>query len=143
MAIPAYFFVPSGDPCLYDTREKDWSSKPRRQNYSWSHQNIKTVSDLKATLRAGAFAWPGGYPLYFITSDGAALSFATVRKEFRRIAESIRENCSDGWRVDGCAVNYEDRELFDDHTNEKIECAYGDLIYVDLLRSDDSPGRSQ
>lgn len=33
--------------------------------------NINTTKDLKTALRNGKWACPGGYPLYFITSDGA------------------------------------------------------------------------
>lgn len=33
-----------------------------------------TIDDLKAHLEADKYAWPGGYPLFFITSDGAARS---------------------------------------------------------------------
>ena len=35
-----------------------------------------TVSELKQHFykgKANAYAWPGGYPVYFITSDGASL----------------------------------------------------------------------
>lgn len=111
---------------LYDTRKPNWASTPVRENYSKGHSDIKSVADLKATLRSGPYTDLGGYPLYFITSDGAALSFATVRAEFRNVASSIKEETNDGWRVIGCDINYEDNDLYDAHTNEKIESAYGD-----------------
>jgi hypothetical protein len=41
------------------------------------------VSELKSILRAGPYAWPGGYPLYFLTIDGGTLSFAAVQAEVR------------------------------------------------------------
>jgi hypothetical protein len=44
-----------------------------REHYAHTHQTIDTGREFRETLRAGAYAWPGGYPLYFITSDGAAL----------------------------------------------------------------------
>jgi hypothetical protein len=34
---------------------------------------IKSVSDYRKAVRNGPYAWPGGYPLFFVTSDGAAL----------------------------------------------------------------------
>lgn len=106
-------------------------SKPIRANYCYHHRDIKSVADLKACLRAGEFAWPGGYPLYFITSDGASLSFDSVRKEFRTIVDSMRRRktdsrYSDGWVIVGCDVNWEDSELMCDHSGERIESAYGD-----------------
>jgi len=87
---------------------------------------ITNTAELLATLRAGPSAWPGGYPLYFITSDGGALSFATVQKNLRRVLSSIRDQSSDGWQVVACDVNWEDAELFDDHTGEKIPSAYAE-----------------
>jgi hypothetical protein len=90
-------------------------------------QEINSVNDLKAVLRNGAYAWPGGYPLYFITNDGAALSFSTVLDELPRIMAAIKDRHDrSGWKVVGVDVNWEDDELYDDHTGEKIESAYGD-----------------
>jgi hypothetical protein len=89
---------------------------------------IKTYStkDLKAQLRSGDHAWPGGYPLFFITSDGAALSFDAVRENLRSVLWSIRHDVNDGWRVIGCDVNWEDASLFCDHTGERIQSAYSE-----------------
>ena len=125
--LPSHLFT-SCEGELYDTRVLDWHRKtPLRSNYSRTHSRIQTVADLKATLRNGGFAWPGGYPLYFITADGSALSFETVRKEFRQIAEAIKTTDSrGGWKVEACEVNYEDSELLCDHSGERIPSAYGD-----------------
>lgn len=87
---------------------------------------IKTISDFRAAVRNGAYAWPGGYPLYFVTADGAALSFKAAKAERRNILEAIRDNdARSGWRICGVDVNWEDTDLTCDHTNEKIESAYG------------------
>lgn len=110
---------------LYDTRKDGWHKlRALRVNYSLQHRDIKTVADLKATLRAGQFAWPGGYQLYWITSDGAALSFDSVRAEFRQIAYAIKHNLRDGWRVVASAVNYEDTELTCEHSGKAIPASY-------------------
>jgi len=77
-------------------------------------------------MRYGPYAWPAGYPLYFVTNDGAALSFNTAKKERRNILESIANNSSDGWRIVALDINYEDTELFCDHSGERIESAYGE-----------------
>lgn len=124
--LPEYLFVSDSDGALYDTRVAAWSAGlPLRANYRRTASEIRTVADLKATLRNGPYAWPGGYPLYFITSDGAALSFESVQKEFRLIVDSIQTGTNDGWRVVGCDINYEDSELYCDHSGERIESAYG------------------
>lgn len=127
MAIPHHFFVTTADGDLHDLRlGNDWTKYPVRRNYRRHHWQITSVADLKATLRAGDAIWPGGYPLFFLTSDNATLSFETVRAEFRTIAASIRDGIDDGWRVTATAVNWEDDELTDDHSGELIECAYPD-----------------
>jgi hypothetical protein len=87
-----------------------------------------TTNQLKAQLRDGEFAWPGGYPLYFITSDGAALSFGAVRENIKSVIWSMRNKVSDGWRVIGCDVNWEDDSMTCAHTGEPIESAYGEAV---------------
>lgn len=85
-----------------------------------------TTHDLKNALRAGPYAWPGGYPLFFITSDGAALSFDAVRQEIRQVFWSIRNGVNDGWRVVAVDVNWEDPDLTCEHTGRLIPSAFGD-----------------
>lgn len=87
--------------------------------------NIETLSDFRAAMRNGPYAWPGGYPLYFITNDGAALSFEAAKNNARLIIESIAHNMRDGWRVVAMDVNWEDDNLLCDHTSKPIESAYG------------------
>lgn len=124
--LPRHFFVSDCSGDLHDTRRPDWAGTPLRKWYKHTHASIQTGAELRATLRAGAVTWPGCYPLYFITSDGGALSFDTVRANLRSVLDSIRTKCNDGWRVIACEVNYEDTELYDDHTGERIESAYGE-----------------
>ena len=115
------------DGDLFDTRKDNWSGKaPLRPRWQWHFARIENANQLKATLRAGAYSWPGGYPLFFITSDGGALSFETVASELASVLDSIKTDCNDGWRVVACEINWEDTELYDDHTGEKIESAYGE-----------------
>jgi hypothetical protein len=87
---------------------------------------INTVHDFRRAIRNGAYAWPGGYPLYFITSDGTALSFDAAKTERRNILQSIAHRSNDGWRVIGADVNWEDQDLTCDHTGERIPSAYGE-----------------
>lgn len=86
---------------------------------------IKTISDFRAAMRNGPYAWPGGYPMFFWTADGGALSFAAVKKNRRIILEAIAGDCrSSGWRVNALEINWEEQDLFCDHTGQKIEAAY-------------------
>jgi hypothetical protein len=72
------------------------------------------------------FAWPGGYPMFFVCSDGGCLCHKCAQDNVRIIADSIDNDCHDGWRVEAHTVNWEDTELMCDNCNEKIESAYGD-----------------
>lgn len=122
-SIPKHMFVAdNGD--LHDTRVVNWHNRPIRHGFWGHHACIKTPAQFKATLRAGAYAWPGGYQLYLLTSDGGALCFKCARKEARYIIPSIAGKCNDGWQCIACDVNYEDPGLFCDHCSELIPAAY-------------------
>lgn len=126
MALPEYLFA-SGDGKLYDTRDADWAHKrPLRHHYSGAYSQITGLNEVKAALRAGAYAWPGGYPQYFVTRDGGALSFDAVREQLRNVAWDHLNDASTGWRIDHIAINYEDADLVCDHTGKRIPAAYGD-----------------
>ena len=40
--------------------------------------NISNKYQFEAVLAEGPWAWPGGYPLFFVTGDGEALSVAAA-----------------------------------------------------------------
>lgn len=88
--------------------------------------NIETISDFRRAMRYGGYAWPGGYPTYFVTSDGEALSFEAARENARLVLESIAHRMDDGWRVVYLDINYEDGELYCAHTGKRIESAYAE-----------------
>ena len=80
---------------------------------------------LRALIRS-KYAWPGGYPMYGIANDGAALCIDCMRKEYKQIAYSNRHNINDGWKIDAVDINYEDANLTCEHCNKSIESAYGE-----------------
>ena len=88
--------------------------------------HINSISDFRKAVRNVPYAWPGGYPLFFICDDGGVLCCACVNSERRNILESIAGKHSDGWRVVGMDINYEDADLTCDHCNERIESAYAE-----------------
>ena len=75
-----------------------------------------TTLEVKRALKAGPWAWPGCYPLFFVMRDGAALSFAAMRERF----------CQEARGASAVAVNWEDPDLYCDHTGERIESAYAE-----------------
>lgn len=126
MRLPHHLFI-GCEGALWDTRLPDWSGRaPLRPIYSRHYLEIANVHELKATVRAGGFAWPGGYPLFFITSDCAPLCFDCVRSEFLAVSLSVRWKLSDGWRVIGAQVNWEEPDLRCEHCSKPIESAYGE-----------------
>lgn len=90
---------------------------------------IFNISDFRKAIRAGAYAWPGGYPLYFVMADCEALSFEAAKENKREILTALRDNANNNfpdkqWLIIGIDINYEDNELYCSHSNKKIECAY-------------------
>ena len=81
--------------------------------------------DIKDAIRS-KYAFPGGYPLYLVTTDGGALCIECVRKDWKIIAHSTLHHYNDGWELAGADINWEDPDLFCDHCGENIESAYGE-----------------
>lgn len=85
-----------------------------------------TVREFLQSLREGRFTSLGSYPKFWLASDGGVLSYEACRANCGRIARAIRDASSDGWRVVACDINWEDPELYCDHTNERIASAYAE-----------------
>lgn len=84
-----------------------------------------TLHQVKEFVRH-PYAWPGGYPCYAVTTDGAALCDTCVRSEFRQIVWDHINKCHTGWHIAGIHINYEDPDLYCDHCSKRIESAYAD-----------------
>lgn len=87
-----------------------------------------TKEEFLAELEAGPYAWPGGYPKYFLAADGGAISFEAAQEN----KDLILAECSnldprtwDGWKVIGVDINWEDEDLHCAHTGKPIPSAYG------------------
>lgn len=88
---------------------------------------INTVSDFRKAYKSGPYAWPGGYPLFFITADGAALSWEAAKQCRGEIIRTIASKDSrSGWCIVATDINWEDDSLYCEHTGEKIPSAYGE-----------------
>ena len=72
------------------------------------------------------YAWPGGYPMFAVTKDGGVLSHEAVRENYPTILRAIRSGADPQWEVVGVDINWEDANLFCDHTNQRIESAYAE-----------------
>ena len=85
----------------------------------------KVPMEIKEAIRS-KYAWPGGYPLYLVTSDGACLCTDCGKKEYRQIVWAIRHNVSDGWKVEAADINWEEPDFLCDHCGNRIESAYAE-----------------
>lgn len=69
-----------------------------------------------------SYAWPGGYPLYYMTADGGCLCVECANQN----TQTFDKHAEKDWQIVAMDVNYEDHDLYCDHCNEQIESAYGD-----------------
>jgi hypothetical protein len=95
-----------------------------------------TFGDLKNHFHKGkayAYAWPGGYPLYYLCTDGGALCPSCVTHERAKILRATHENDNNsGWAIAGVDINWEQTELYCDHCSDQIPSAYGDTATCTL-----------
>lgn len=89
--------------------------------------DIQNVTHLKQHFhkgRANAYAWPGGYPLFYLCADGETLCPTCVTKERKRIFRATRDKDERDWTIVGVDVNWEDGALYCAHCSEHIPSAY-------------------
>lgn len=72
-----------------------------------------------------SFAFPGGYPLYYLFADGGVCCPVCVNRNITDI-DAGRTNSHGGWKLCGCEANYEDADLCCDHCHKPIPAAYAD-----------------
>lgn len=118
----------SDDGNLYDTRKPEWNkSEPLRTNHTRTHRTINNARELCATLRAGAYAWPGGYTIALITSDGEMASIAGLLANRGDLYQAIYDiHTNQHSRIVGADIYYEGPTVQCVYTNADIESAYGE-----------------
>lgn len=125
MAHSEFVVMSSGD--LYHSRYvpgQGFVWRHVRHTYQQHFPKITNSLELRATIRADAVAWPGGYPLYLVCEDGGCLCFKCARQAYPTLARAWRSDVT-SWKVVACEVNWEDTGLTCDHCNEPIPAAYG------------------
>jgi len=84
---------------------------------------FKREDYLLPTGKMRGYAFPGGYPIYYITRDNGILcpDCASLWECRQATAE-----CPDDaqWYIVGAECNYEDSALYCDHCGKQIEPAY-------------------
>lgn len=86
--------------------------------------NRKAINALKNAIRQ-PYAWPGGYPVYIMLTDGELLCRDCARKEFKQIVHSTKHSIRDGWQAAGATILWEGTE-FCAHCAKQLESAYGE-----------------
>jgi hypothetical protein len=86
--------------------------------------NITNKLEFQEALSHGRYTSVGGYPVYFITSDGGCLCYKCAQAHEADILEAIENgDQAGGWHVSAVDVNWESR-LDCDNCSEQIEAAY-------------------
>ena len=70
-----------------------------------------------------SFAWPGGYPLYYLFKDGGVCCPSCANKNIVEI-DAGRNNSHGGWELCGVETNYDDDAMTCDHCHKSIPAAY-------------------
>lgn len=72
-------------------------------------------------LRWPSYAWPGGYPIFFVTGDNGVLcpNCANEHLDLTLDKDDLQ------WHVVAMDVNHEDQHLYCDHCNTHLEPACG------------------
>lgn len=70
------------------------------------------------------YAWPGGYPLYYIAQDGGILCPDDARKAEREGLAGDPD--APQWNIVAAEANWEDAFLFCDHCHARIPSAYAE-----------------
>ena len=86
---------------------------------------IRTGRELRATLRAGAYAWPGGYTIALICADGEMASISGLlrdRSAYRMAIRHIRDQAD--CRIVGAMLYDAGDTRWCAYTNAAIEPSY-------------------
>ena len=80
------------------------------------------LKEMKEKGEFDFYAWPGGYPLFYITEDGGILCPKCCNEN----KELLNDEYDPQWFVIDYEVNWGDENMYCDHCYEKIESAYGE-----------------
>lgn len=86
-----------------------------------------TLAEVKNAIR-NKYTWPGGYPLFLVMEGGAAVSIDAARECWRDIVAAHLDHAArgTGWRVAAVAINWEEPDLYCEHSGARIESAYAE-----------------
>lgn len=92
--------------------------------------NITSLQGLSNVLNHGPYAWPGGYPKFFVMQDGETCCFECIKDNrievFAAAPEGPGEERSPDpqWWTVAVYINWEDPSIYCAHCDGPIESAY-------------------
>ena len=105
--------------------------------------HITTSKELVLSLIDGEFAFPGGYPKYWVTKDGSCLCYKCLAPHKALGGKALHVNPSaidaldnpnsdTQWEVVGCDINWEDTWLVCEECSKRIPSAYCEDVFEAL-----------
>ena len=83
--------------------------------------------DNEETATVVCYAWPGGYPMFYLTTADCVLCPGCVQDNLSECAGTAEPDDHDGqWFVCRAGINWEDSDMTCDECLKEIESAYGD-----------------
>jgi len=84
-------------------------------------QDLATLHKVKQAIR-DKYAWPRGYPLYVVMTDGESLSIDAARENWREVCRAVIFGWNRGTWFPACVeINWEDPDLYCVHSGARID----------------------
>lgn len=81
----------------------------RKEKEQYQDSRRRPIDEARHVARH-EYAWPGGYQMAVVTTDGGLLCPDCVKAEWFNIADSARRNLADGWQPAATTLIYEGEE---------------------------------
>jgi hypothetical protein len=89
------------------------------------HKPLDLTPYLLESGKVQSYAWPGGYPMYFLMQDCETICPDCVNAN-RKLIDAAFADEDEQWNVIAVDVNWEDGSMQCCNCNKKIESAYGE-----------------
>jgi hypothetical protein len=91
-------------------------------------ESFLLVSALQSFIRANGYAWPGGYQMALLMSDGESIDAQAARENYRLIRDAMRANDTrSNWHPCTPFIHWEGEALTCAHSGRAIPSVYGEI----------------
>ena len=73
-----------------------------------------------------AYAWPGGYPIFYLCEDNGVLCPDCVNSNVKHIVDATIARDDKQWALAASDANWEDAEMSCDNCGQRIPSAYAE-----------------